>query len=536
MEAWGPFWMSVHRAKMTQDKLKITPPGTKSTPQSAAAEIRAQLADLGILTEAQAADLTDPHRRDPSAPRLDPHRAATWTAARLERCGSFERGRLVLEWPTGESLNLGAHQCNNRLCPRCGRRRGHKLTEEMEGALNYLEAWGFKGDRIRLATLTVPNTRSVAEGITHLAEAWHRTLAAKSWGSLVAGAFRCFEVKPGKDGRWNVHLHALLFLWRTGAPYAVLRRAWDQAAGGRFNQRFDLIREKAKAKQGQSKANAAARYLVKYLTKVEDSTEARKAPGGLPHLLAALEGRRMFGATGCAAEARRIFQRERPAWTAQLGRSARGFRHAGLAPDRAYLVSRWGEAWEVPIPKPAAPAALRDASPAEPSEDADPTPARERVTRYDLTNPLDSYDWRKLPTHRWNPETWEAWAEGRRYSMLRTKTEHTNPKPFRWRRWRKAAPVEWTQYAHNTLGERHRGSLGALLWQKVAPPDEGPATDPRSPNHLHQVILSAFQDAKRTLARQVHTAHTWPERHQVIFGREFPLPHHLTRIFVEDDL
>src|SRR5260221_10020453 len=103
-----------------------------------------------------------------------------------------------------------------------------------------------------------------------LTTAWHKALATKTWSRMVAGAFRCFEVKPGKDGRWNVHAHAVILLWAPGVPYEVLRGVWNRAAeseGLELNQRFDQLRQKVKARKGGSKAAAVASYLVKYLVK-----------------------------------------------------------------------------------------------------------------------------------------------------------------------------------------------------------------------------------------------------------------------------
>lgn len=541
MEPFGP-GSKGHRAKMT--KPRLTDPKKKSTPENAAAEISFQLQNAEIMGQAEQGEMLEAHRK--AGGTLAPSTVSKWAIQRLDNCGKFPRGMVGLEWADGTTLNLGAHQCNNRLCPRCGRRRAFRLSEEMTGAMEYLRHWGFSGDRIRFATLTIPNSRNVAEGLTKLAEAWHRTLATKSWGRMVAGTFRAFEVKAGKDGRWNVHLHAILYLWRTGAPYSILRRAWDQAAGGKFNQRFDLLRDKAKSKPGQSKADAAARYLVKYLTKVEDSKETRTAPGGLPHLLAALEGRRMWGATGAAAEARRIFNRERPAWTATIRRAEQGYAHQGNLPVKASLLSTWGESWDVPIPKPCGPAILPTRAGVVSSEDQDPTPGREKVIDFGIKSPFHLYDWQSLPTHRWDQATWEAWADGRPFSLMRDRarqvqeTRQANrryraPRMFRWRAWRAAHPWKWTHYAADYLGSQTMGSIGALLWGRVTPSEGGRHVALHAENLLQNEIRNAVQTARKTLTLHLRTAYN-PTQRQAMIARELPLPAHLTRYFMESDL
>ena len=162
-------------------------------------------------------------RKDGTEYELDLVRLSEDGAARLGDCGTFPRGKVTLAWRNGATLDLGAHQCNHRLCPRCARRRSHSLAGDMAGALTMIEKWGWTNDRTRFATLTIENVASADEGITRIMDAWHRTLATKTWGRLIAGGFRAVEIKPGKNDLWNVHLHAILYLWTPAVPYALIR-------------------------------------------------------------------------------------------------------------------------------------------------------------------------------------------------------------------------------------------------------------------------------------------------------------------------
>jgi len=210
----------------------------------------------------------------------------------------------------------------------------------MGAVLDFLQAaWNFGPGRIRFATFTVPNVESIHEGFDWLAESWHRVLSGKVWGRMIAGGFRCFEVKPGKDGKWNVHLHAILLLWNPNESYKAMREAWDRATGlERANVRFDTLRN-VKGRKGRSKAQAVAAYIAKYLVKVEDIAGAERAPGGLAHLADALQGRRLWAAWGVAAVARKWLRLAKPVWMDRARQWLDGYKgEAGESLEGAELV------------------------------------------------------------------------------------------------------------------------------------------------------------------------------------------------------
>lgn len=443
-------------------------------------------------------------RKDGSRYELDLVNLSTTAAARLGDCGTFPRGKVTMTWKDGTSLSLGAHQCNHRLCPRCARRRGFRLAGDMAGALKMIEAWGWTHERTRFATLTIENTESADEGINRIMEAWHRTLATKTWGRLIAGGFRAVEIKPGRDGKWNVHLHAILYLWTPAVPYKLIRDAWDKAADGHYNQRFDALRNKARAMPGESKASAAARYLVKYLVKHEEIAGTRRMPGGLPHMLGAIEGRRLFGAWGLGAAAMRIERTERPNWTAQYDRHLSGYSHEGQPPERAELETPWGTRERIEIPLPSLPAAFsRDEIP----DQLEPKGTAWTVRRVHVGNPLKAHPWHKIPqamkTAKGMQTALESWLEN---------PSSRGPKPFRWRGWYADARKEWTPAAGALMGEQRQTThLGATLWTRIQAPEER-FPDPSNPEHFARQMISARYQALRTARRGLHNACTDGER------------------------
>lgn len=432
---------------------------------------------------------------------LDTLELARRTAQRMAECGTFPRGKVTLTYPSGKTKALGAHQCNTRICPRCSYRRGKRLGDDMLGALNLIEEWGWRPQRTRFATLTIPNAENADAAIDKIMAAWHRTLATKTWNRLIAGGFRAVEVKPGKDGRWNVHLHAIVFLWTEGVPYKLIRKSWDQAAGGKYNQRYDELRTKARAHPGESKAQAAARYLVKYLVKTEEAKQARKMPGKMPHMLGAIYGRRLFGAWGLGAAALRIERRERPSWERAYNKHLEGYVEDGERPESATLETPWMNC-RIEIPRPALPPAFRlDEVP----EQLEPSKTKRTMQRVGVQTPLGIYRWRDLPS--------ASKLKGKRTELaawLENSTQRA-PARFRWGTWYKSAPRTWTDQAEALLGERTRTSMGAAIWSRREKPSEG-YPDITRPEHIVHQLIKAQREAIHTARAHLCNACTDLER------------------------
>jgi hypothetical protein len=422
------------------------------------------------------------------------------------------------------------------------------LYSEIAPAVERIQGWGFDWSRVRFLTLTLPNTESAHEGIERLSAAWHRMLANRRFSRLIAGGFRCFEVKAGKDGKWNVHLHAIAWTWAQGAPYAVMRAVWDRAAraaeGTTLNQQFDELRKKAKPRKGETKASAAARYLVKYVAKWEDLTEAGNAPGGLPHLLAALDGRRMFSAWGVGAAARRIHRHESPRWLGAVQRHIDGYRDkAGNLPEEAMME---GPGWSglIRIPRPPVPVALSEH---EIPDLVDHVP--EKIRRVHHGRALDQYDWKAIPTQGRDLGKWISWEETRQKARERIREASPSrrefqrawkawraenarferkPTPFKWGSFYSEARKTWTKEAGSLLGVREMGSLGASLWSKVHNPSDEPALPVTDARHWSAQLAHAVTAARKSVTSRL--AHASRENRCDIIRA---LPVHIARHFLE---
>lgn len=543
---------------------------SRSSPQDFAQELSEALEEMRGQEVAESLRWGAPSPRTGEIPELDPWGTGWRTFERLAQCGTFPRGKVVLHFGDGTRQELGAHQCRTRFCPRCARRRGHRLGEEMEGAVKAIEEWKLGIHHVRFATYTLPNRENAAELLGELAAAWHRMLANRRFSRLVAGGFRCFEVKPGKDGKWNGHLHAILYLWVPGVPYAELRRAWDTAAqnpGQTYNQRFDELKKLAKPRPGETKAAAAARYLVKYLAKFEDLKEARGMPGGLPHLLAATEGRRMFSAWGIGAVARRKVRAERPRWAAQVRRHLEGYVRNDLKPVAAELDTPQGR-MGIPIPFPALPARL--AAEELPDQLA---PADFKIRAIHAPSPLRVHGGlHLLPTQKKTLRDWMGWEDARRKARerifdrastpptggdgsppvapgqpppenapcspraewLRWKRDNPRPElpePFRWRAFWLEAPKEWTTEAHALLGERRASSLGAALWSRVRADEAITSPEPMDPRNPFAMMAHVVKDGLRSLKAHLGRLPRMEQRVDLLQT----MPAHLAGKFVEAD-
>jgi hypothetical protein len=312
-----------------------------------------------------------------------------------------------------------------------------------------------------------------------------------------------------------------LFLWTPGVPYALLRKAWNTSAGGEYNQQFDQLRVKAHPKEGKTKAQAAAHYLVKYLVKPEELTLARTAPGGIPHFLAALEGRRLFSAFGLAAAARRLERHERPNWTRTYNRHLEGYHHDGERPDTATLELLTGHRESIEIPLPPLPSAFREAP-----DTLEPNPAGAwTVRKVAVRNPLQVHPWRDLPNAIRHNQAEHASALDHWLANPRSR----GPRPFRWRSWMNGAPAVWTDAARALMGERTQAPhLGAMLWANMENPADRFPRDPRHPESLQALMGYAVANARKTARDQLRNAWTPEERARVLANLPRDLAEYLT--------
>ncbi|HEX9082941.1 MAG TPA: protein rep [Holophagaceae bacterium] len=278
-------------------------------------------------------------------------------AARLEGCGE-PWGRVVrLFWRDRKGREVmrtrGLHSCKHRWCPRCGKPRQTRLAGQMERIVELAREWGFDEGHLRFITLTVPNGASVPELWELAHHAWAKLQRTRWWPAHVFGWFRGSEVITGQDGRWNLHLHIVVFLWSRQISYQNVWKAWEEACGDRYQvdvEDLRQIRRKAKVRG----TTRAVHYITKYIAKREELSKLKEGPGGLAHLFSATRGRRNFAVGGGCSVLRRMLDVLMPTWALQAERiMLDADLRDGRPPFRAEEVDpETGEAYETTIPKP----------------------------------------------------------------------------------------------------------------------------------------------------------------------------------------
>ncbi len=278
-------------------------------------------------------------------------------AARLEGCGE-PWGRVVrLFWRDRKGREItrtrGLHSCKHRWCPRCGKPRQTRLADLMERIVELAREWGFDEGHLRFLTLTVPNGFSVTELWEQAHHAWGKLQRTRWWPAHVFGWFRGSEVITGEDGRWNLHLHIVVFLWSRQISYQNVWKAWEEACGDRYQVDIEDLRQIRRKAKGRG-TSRAVHYITKYIAKREELSKLKEGPGGLAHLFSASRGRRNFAVGGGCSVLRRMLDVLMPTWALQAERVVLDADlREGRPPFRAEEVDpETGEAYETAIPKP----------------------------------------------------------------------------------------------------------------------------------------------------------------------------------------
>jgi len=140
---------------------------------------------------------------------------------RVKSCASF---LLLREWiESGETKILNANFCKrHQICPSCAVRRGARMAEAALDRILYLMALDSNLKALHV-TLTLPNTKSLEEGLMDLKTAWslmiaHRRKALSKSGRhqkiewcKVQGGIRSVEV-TNKGKGWHPHMHCLVLV------------------------------------------------------------------------------------------------------------------------------------------------------------------------------------------------------------------------------------------------------------------------------------------------------------------------------------
>lgn len=289
---------------------------------------------------------------------------------RLKGCGHPWGHVVRLFWKDRKNREriktLGLHSCKHRWCPRCGRPRQQKLSDEIERCLELAREWGFTEGHVRFVTLTIPNGASIPELRERAHTSWAKLQRTRWWPKHVFGWFRGTEVVTGDDGAWNLHLHVVVLLWSPWISYQQLDRVWTREAGIAREGGKNLVVDVEKLRRVRNEARGrgltrAAKYIVKYITKREELTKLRNGPGGLAHLVGSTRRMRAFAVGGGCSVLRRLLDVLLPAWALRAEQAIEDTHLSqGVAPWRAEEVDpQTGEARDIEPPSPFVDAAER---------------------------------------------------------------------------------------------------------------------------------------------------------------------------------
>jgi hypothetical protein len=193
--------------------------------------------------------------------------------ARRHRVGNCGGGAWIYEHPTTRELKVHSASCGDRVCRTCGATRAGNIAAALQKAMIDKEC--------RFVTLTLRHTAMpLADQIDRIYRCFANLRRSKAWTKYVFGGAAFAELKLGRDGRWHVHLHAIVegkYL-----PKSTLSAAWLVCTGDSHIVDVRCI----------PAGGRVAGYVTKYVTKPLDSTVLH-SPEHLDEAMLALRGRRL---------------------------------------------------------------------------------------------------------------------------------------------------------------------------------------------------------------------------------------------------
>lgn len=236
----------------------------------------------------------------PALPQETSFRHASWAPARrrvyasLVRTGSkcrrlqhfVECGSQLWLLRDGETLELAANSCHDRLCLMCQKQRQADVIEGV--TLRMLES----DADCRFLTLTIKHSDSPLEvQLERLVQSFRSLRKHPDIAPKLLGGVWFIEVKLSKDrARWHPHLHVI------GAGKSIsslsLSQAWLQVTGDSYITDIRTVGDPAKR----------ARYVTKYATKPLHN-DVTHVPAKLDEFVVAIKGRRLYQCFGTWSKA-----------------------------------------------------------------------------------------------------------------------------------------------------------------------------------------------------------------------------------------
>lgn len=174
------------------------------------------------------------------------------------------------------------YNCKLRVCSHCA---GVKMSGYIKKYLPYMKSLKFFS--VRSVMLSIKNVEDLRAGVEKIRECFTKLRRRGYYESRIQGGLYGIEAKPGKDGKWNVHLHFLYY--GSYIPQARLSDDWEDITGDSF---YVWINRPASPRD-------ALRYVLKYITKGVDLDAAGWTVERLVEFVVALSDVRLVQAFGC---------------------------------------------------------------------------------------------------------------------------------------------------------------------------------------------------------------------------------------------
>lgn len=174
------------------------------------------------------------------------------------------------------------YHCKLRFCAHCA---SAKLNFYMGRWMPYLET--LDAVNVRTLMLSIKNVADLRYGVDRIRDCFTKLRHRKYYKSRILGGLYGIEAKPGKDGKWNVHLHCIYY--GEYIPRGQLCHDWKQVTGDSW---YTYVKQ-------HRNASNALRYVLKYIGKGIDSEAAGWTGEDLVEFVVALSDVRLTQAFGC---------------------------------------------------------------------------------------------------------------------------------------------------------------------------------------------------------------------------------------------
>jgi len=174
------------------------------------------------------------------------------------------------------------YHCKLRFCSRWG---STKLNLYMGKWMPYLET--LDPVNVRTLMLSIKNVTDLRAGAKKIRACFNRLRHRKRYKALMEGGLSGIEGKPGKDGKWNVHLHCIYY--GGYIPRGQLSLDWKEITGDSWYVYVKAHRN----------VSDALRYVLKYVTKGLNPDAPEWTGEDLVEFVVALSDMRLIQAFGC---------------------------------------------------------------------------------------------------------------------------------------------------------------------------------------------------------------------------------------------